>query len=184
MVFQGGVLKERSLIIKMIIIIMIIHFRFNTVQHRVSTVCYPELKKKSLLVSPKNMAYLASYLLKQVLPWTSLVKKMVGPTPGWRRGHWPERGVFAAFGALFLLQGLWLALWLSSLAGSFKKYCFFCCSFFCALAPTSQRKLGGISAPLITSPSLIWKRHGAAVRSDGVSPWWLLLIVLQVVLLF
>lgn len=59
MVFQGGVLKERSLIIKMIIIIMIIHFRFNTVQHRLSTVCYPELKKKSLLVSPKNMAYLA-----------------------------------------------------------------------------------------------------------------------------
>lgn len=61
---------------------------------------------------------------------------------------------------------------------------FFVFVFVCAFAPTSQRKLGGISVPLITSPSLSWKRHGAAARSDGVSPWWLLLIFLQVVLLF
>lgn len=176
MVFVGGVLKERSLIIKMMTIIMIIHFRFNK-----KVYWYPP--KKHGRLSP---LFTVSYLLKQLLPWTSVVKKMVGPAPGWRRGHWPERGVFGAFGAkhkMFLLQGLWLALRLSSLAGSFKKYCFFfVLVFVCAFAPTSQRKLGGISAPL--SPTLSWKRHGAAARSNGVSPWWLLLIFLQVVLLF
>lgn len=60
MVFECGVLKERSLIIKMMIIIMIIHFRFNAVQHRPRLCCRPSRKKKSLLVSPqKYMAYLA-----------------------------------------------------------------------------------------------------------------------------